>query len=59
MQFSAKVFLIAATFAAVAMANPTPQQGANCHEVFFPDQCASNEVMCDGAGSIQICCTTC
>ncbi|THU92060.1 hypothetical protein K435DRAFT_560896, partial [Dendrothele bispora CBS 962.96] len=52
-----KVFLIAATFAAVAMANPTPQQGTNCHEVFFPDQCASNEVMCDGAGSIQICCT--
>ncbi|THU81823.1 hypothetical protein K435DRAFT_872924 [Dendrothele bispora CBS 962.96] len=59
MQLSAKAFFVAATFAAVAMANPAPQQGTNCREVFFPDQCASNEVLCDGAAAIQICCTTC
>ncbi|KAF9263168.1 hypothetical protein L218DRAFT_999821 [Marasmius fiardii PR-910] len=59
MQFRVQALIITA-LAAFALAAPSlqeRQQGENCREVFFPDQCASNEVLCDGAGSIEICCT--
>ncbi|EEB97992.1 hypothetical protein MPER_02584, partial [Moniliophthora perniciosa FA553] len=54
-----RLFVLAA-FAAVAMASPAAekrQSNPSCREVFFPDQCAAGEILCDGAGAIQICCT--
>ncbi|TCD62647.1 hypothetical protein EIP91_006600 [Steccherinum ochraceum] len=55
MQF--KLFILAA-FAAVAVATPTQlEKRVSCREVFFPDTCAAGEILCDGAGAIQICCT--
>ncbi|KAH6887340.1 hypothetical protein BKA70DRAFT_1573394 [Coprinopsis sp. MPI-PUGE-AT-0042] len=59
MQFHLIVVAALATF---ALASPTAekrQSHSSCREVFFPDQCASNEIRCDGAGSISICCTQC
>ncbi|KAL4935390.1 hypothetical protein BDV06DRAFT_228879 [Aspergillus oleicola] len=60
--------VIAAFAALLALAYAAPnavdmekrQQGENCVEVFYPETCADRGlVYCDGAGSIQVCCTRC
>ncbi|KAJ7103701.1 hypothetical protein C8R43DRAFT_1244098 [Mycena crocata] len=61
MRFS--LALITAALAALAAASPTElgakRQSGDCIEVFFPDTCpADHPLLCDGAGAIQICCTS-
>ncbi|KAI9372184.1 hypothetical protein BJX61DRAFT_542949 [Aspergillus egyptiacus] len=55
-----RVLAIFTAILAVAYAAPSMekrQQGENCREIFFPDNCGAHGLVeCDGAGSIRICC---
>ncbi|KAH6887339.1 hypothetical protein BKA70DRAFT_1443591 [Coprinopsis sp. MPI-PUGE-AT-0042] len=59
MQFSLIVVAALATFTLASPAAERRQSHPSCREVFFPDQCAPNEIRCDGAGAISICCVQC
>ncbi|KAH6887341.1 hypothetical protein BKA70DRAFT_1443593 [Coprinopsis sp. MPI-PUGE-AT-0042] len=59
MQFQLIVIAALATFALASPTIENRQSHPSCRSIFFPAQCASNEIRCAGAGSISVCCIQC